>query len=165
MRTEKPSVRETGTNENQYVTSPRGENLGRNVNVRRCECIRNYPQGYNPVLGAAREWNNNAVASIVYMIQDRDFDRNVDTDDILSLLGEQDTEDFMDTPSTFHTKESFDIKNQSHDPDTPTYMEALLGENLEEYYKVMVDEIKRLMRRDTWEIVLSKSVNQVQEET
>ena len=29
-------------NENQYVTSPSGENLGRNVNVRRSEYIRNY---------------------------------------------------------------------------------------------------------------------------
>ena len=26
-------------NENQYVTSPSGETLGRNVNVRRSECI------------------------------------------------------------------------------------------------------------------------------
>ena len=41
------------------------------------------PQWYNPVFGAATEWKNNAVASIVYMIQDRDFDSNVDTDDIL----------------------------------------------------------------------------------
>ena len=70
-------------NENQYVTSPSGENLGRNVNMRRSECIRNSPQRYNPGYGAAREWENNAVASIVYMIQDRDFDSNVDTDDIL----------------------------------------------------------------------------------
>ena len=89
-------------NENQYVTSPSGESLGRNVNVRRSERIRNFPQQFNPGFGAAREWKNDAVASIVYMIQDRDFDRNVDTDDILSLLAEWDTEDCMDTPSTFH---------------------------------------------------------------
>ena len=31
-------------NENQYVTSPSGEALGRNVNVRRSERIRNSPQ-------------------------------------------------------------------------------------------------------------------------
>ena len=31
-------------NENQYVTSPSGETLGRNVNVRRPERIRNSPQ-------------------------------------------------------------------------------------------------------------------------
>ena len=60
-------------NENQYVTSPSGEALGSNVNVRRSERIRNSPQRYNPGFGAAREWKNDAVASIVYMNQDRDF--------------------------------------------------------------------------------------------
>ena len=94
-------MRPKGT-EDQYVTSPNGEFLGRNVHVRRSERIRNSPQRYNPGFGAAREWNNNAVASIVYMIQDRDPNSHVDTDDILSLLAEWDAEDCMDTPSTFH---------------------------------------------------------------
>ena len=78
--------------------------MGRNVNVRRSKCIRNYPQRYNPVFVAAREFNNNAVASIVYMIQDRDLYSNEDTDDILSLLSEWDVEDCMDTPSMFHMR-------------------------------------------------------------
>ena len=64
----------------------------------------------------------------------------------------------MDTPSTFHMRESYALKTQSHDPDTPTYMAALSGENLEEYFKAMDDEIQSLMRRDTWEIVSRKSV-------
>ena len=92
--------------------------MGRNVNVRRSECIRSYPQRYNPVFGAAREWKNNAVASIVYMIQYRDYNSNIDKYDILSLLDEWDAE-----------RESYDIKDQSHDPDNPTYMEALSGKN------------------------------------
>ena len=74
--------------EDQYVTSPSGGALGRNVNVRRSERIRKSPQRYNPGFGAAREWKNDAVASIFYMIQDRYFYSNVDTDDILSLLAE-----------------------------------------------------------------------------
>ena len=41
-------------NENQYVTSPSSEALGRNVNVRRSKRIRNSPQQYNLVFGAAR---------------------------------------------------------------------------------------------------------------
>ena len=77
-------------NEDQYITSPNVESLGRNVHVRRSKRIRNSPQRYNPGFGAAREWKNDAVASIVYMIQDRDFDSNVDTDDILLLLAEWD---------------------------------------------------------------------------
>ena len=73
------------------------------------------------------------------MIQDRGLNGNVDTYDILWLLAELDAEDCMDTPSTFHMRESYALKTQSHDPDTPTYMEALSGENSEEYFKVMDD--------------------------
>ena len=50
-------------------------------------------------------------------------------DDILSLLADWDTEYCMDTPSTFHMRESYALNTQSHDPYTPTYMDALLGEN------------------------------------
>ena len=113
--------------EDQYFTSPCEEASGRNVNVRRSERIRNSPQQYNPGFGAAREWNNDDVASIVYMIQDRCFYSNVDTDDILLLLADGSAKDCMDTPSTFHMRESYDLKTQSHDPDTPTYLEALSG--------------------------------------
>ena len=64
----------------------------------------------------------------------------------------------MDTPSTFHMREYYALNTQSHDPDTPTYLKALSGENLEEYFKAMDDEIQSLTRRDTLEIVLRKSV-------
>ena len=90
--------------------------------MRRSEHIRKYPQRYNPGFGAAREWKNDAVASIVYIIQDGDFNSNVDTDDILSLLDDWDAEYCMDTPSTFHMREYYVIKSQSHNPDTPTYV-------------------------------------------
>ena len=83
------------------------------------------------------------------MIQDRDLDRNVDTDDILSLLSDWDAEYFTDKPSMFHMRKSYALKTQIHDPDTPTYMKNLSGENLEEYFKAMDDKIKSLMRRDT----------------
>ena len=69
--------------EDKYVTFPNGEALGRNNHLKRSKRIRYSPHWYNPVFGAAREWKNDAVASIVYMIQDRDLNRNVDTDDIL----------------------------------------------------------------------------------
>ena len=73
------------------------------------------------------------------MIQDRDLNRNVDTDDILSSLAEWDAEYCMDMPSTFHMRESYALKTQSHDPDTPTCMEALSGENSEECFEAMND--------------------------
>ena len=73
------------------------------------------------------------------MIQYRDLNDNVDTDDILSLLSEWDAEDCIDTPSTFHMREYYALNTQSHDPDTTTYMEALSGKNSEEYFKSMDD--------------------------
>ena len=60
--------------------------------------IRKYLQRYKPGSGAAIEKKNEDVASIVYIIQDRDLNRNVDTCDILSLLAEWYAEDCMDTP-------------------------------------------------------------------
>ena len=37
-------------------------------------------------------------------------------------------------------------------------MEALSGENTDEYFKAVDDEIQSLMRRETWGIVSRKSV-------
>ena len=59
-------------------------------------------------------------AILFYMIKDRDININVDKDEIISLLDEWDAEDCMETPSTFHMRESYVLKSQSHDPDTPT---------------------------------------------
>ena len=107
--------------------------------MRRSKRIIKSPQRYNPGFGSAREWKNDAVSSIVYMIQYKDLNSIEETYDVLFLLAEWDAEDCMDTPSTFHMRESYALKTQSHYPDTPTYMEALSGENLEEYFKAMDD--------------------------
>ena len=56
-------------------------------------------------------------------------------------------------------REYYVFKSQSHNPDTPKYMEALSGENMDEYFKEMDDEIQCLMRRDKWDIVSRKSVS------
>ena len=58
--------------------------------MRRSKRIIKYPQRYDPGCRGAREWKNDAVAIIVYMIQDGDLNTNVDTDDILILLDEWD---------------------------------------------------------------------------
>ena len=96
-------MRPEGT-EGQFVTSPSVEALRRNVHVRCSESIRSSPQRYNTGFGAALEWKNYAVASIVYIIQNGYLDCNVDTDDILLLLSEWDAEYCMDTLSTFHMR-------------------------------------------------------------
>ena len=133
------NVRPEGT-EDQYATSPSEEALGKNVHVKSSERIRNSSQRYNPEFGDAIEWNNDSVSSIVYTIQDRGLNSNVYTEDMLLLLADWDAEDCMDTPSTFHMRESYVLKSKIHDPDTLNYMEALSGEKPEKYFKAMVDE-------------------------
>ena len=59
----------------------------------------------------------------------------MDTDDILSLIADLDSEYCMDTPSTFHTRKAYAIKSQIQNTDNPKYMEALSGENTDEYFK------------------------------
>ena len=90
--------------EGQSVTSTGGETLGRNIHVRHSKRIRKSTQKYNPGFGAARDWKNDSVARIVYMIQYGDLNSNVDTDDILSLLAEWDAEYCTDTPSMINTR-------------------------------------------------------------
>ena len=55
-------------------------------------------------LGYYREWKIFDVVSIVYMIQGVYFNRNVDTDEILSLMADLVAEYFMDAPSTSHMR-------------------------------------------------------------
>ena len=63
------------------------------------------------------------------MINYGEHNSNVDTDDILSLLADWNAEDCMDASSMFYMIKYYVLKSQSHDSDTPTYMEALSGEN------------------------------------
>ena len=151
------NVRPEGT-EDQSVTYPSGESLGRNIHVRLSKCIRKYIQWYDPGFGSAREWKYDNVASTVYMIQDEDLNTNVDTYGILSLLSEWSAEYCMNAPSAFYMREYYVLKYQSHDPDTPTYMDFLSRGNADEYYGEMDYEIRSLMRRDTWNIFSRNSV-------
>ena len=67
------------------------------------------------------------------------YHSNIDTYEILSLLSECNAEDCMDAPSRFNMREFYVLKSQIHDPDSPTYMEALSGEHANEYFKAMDD--------------------------
>ena len=93
------NVRSEGT-EDQSVTSPSEEYLKKEYLCEAFQTYQKYLQRYEPGLGSAREWNNDAVESMVYMIQDGDFNITVDTDGILLLLDEWYKEYCMDTPLT-----------------------------------------------------------------
>ena len=69
--------------EDQSVTYPTAEFLGRNFHLRHSKCIRKSPQRYDPGIRSAKGWKNDNVASIVYMIQYGDLNSNEDTDNTL----------------------------------------------------------------------------------
>ena len=48
-------------NEEQSVTSPSGESLGKKFHMSHSKRIKKYPQKYDPGLGAATECNNDNV--------------------------------------------------------------------------------------------------------
>ena len=121
--------------------------MGRNFHVRRSGRIQKSTHRYDRCFESTREWKNDDVANIVYMIQDGSFNSNTYVDEILSLMNEWYVEDYMDIQSTFHTRSSYILKSQSHNPDTPMYMEALSGENAEEISKAMASDIQSLLRR------------------
>ena len=86
----------------------------------------------------------------MYIIQDGDINIHVDMDDIISLLNEWDAEYCTAMPSMFHMREYNILKSQIHDPETTMYTEALSGEHVDEYYKVVDENNQSLMRRDTF---------------
>ena len=59
------------------------------------------------------------------MIQDGDYDRNLDTKKILYLSADWYKQDCIDAPSKLYTRESYALKSQNRGPDTPIYMESL----------------------------------------
>ena len=66
------------------------------------------------------------------MICNMDYDSNLDTYKILSLLDQWYAEDYIDVPSTLHIRESYALKYQSQEHDTPMYMDALSDEYMAE---------------------------------
>ena len=83
--------RSEGTEE-QHFKYPSEESLVRDFHVRHYNCIRKYPQNFDPGYGVTRYCNIDYVASLVYMIHYGHYGRNVDMDKILYLLAEWDVE-------------------------------------------------------------------------
>ena len=106
----------------QYVTYTGGEALGKYVNLRGSNHNRKTPQRFDPGFEDSRKWNSYAVATLVYMIKSGDYDKNIDTDEILSLMAYWDAEDSMDAKSRFHNREFYVLRLKSHNPNTQTYM-------------------------------------------
>ena len=74
--------------EDQSCTYPSVEYFGTNFHVSCSKRIRKFLQRHDPVFGAAREWYDDGVASIVYMIHGEYINRNVNRDYILLLMDE-----------------------------------------------------------------------------
>ena len=61
---------------------------------------RKFTHRFEPSFADVREWKSDAATSLVYIIQDGYYYRNLNMYEILSLLDYLDVEGFVDTPST-----------------------------------------------------------------
>ena len=80
-------------------------------------------------------------------------DSNIYIGEILFQISVWYSEYLMYDPSTLHIRESYSLKSKNQYPDTPIYMEVLIGEHADEYYKAVNDEVQSLIRRYIWEAV------------
>ena len=98
--------------------------------VRLLKCIRKYPQWFDPGFWYEREWKSLSVVSLVYIIRYYDYDSNLDTDEIRSLIADCYAEYYMDALSIFHMRYYYALNLQSKYPYTLIYMETLSGEHV-----------------------------------
>ena len=100
--------------------------MGGYVHVRSSERIRKSQQRFDPRFEAEREWNIEAVESLVYNLKYGDYYSNIYKGNIiLDLLNYWDAEYCMDTPSELHMRIYYVIKPNSQYYDDKTYMEKL----------------------------------------
>ena len=100
----------------------------------------------------ASEWKNNEVAMMADEISGYQAWKDEDLMEIYGLLAE------LDADQTAQFQPQAYVSKTVSDPDTPTYQEAVFGENGEEYWKGMKSEIEALTKRQTWEVLPRTSV-------
>ena len=102
---------------------------------------------------SASRWKNKEVAMMADAISGYQGWKDEDLTEIYGLLAELDA----DQTAQFFQPKAYVLKKVS-DPDTPTYREAVFGENGEEYWKGMKGKIEALTKRQTWEVLPRTSV-------
>jgi hypothetical protein len=110
------------------------------------------PTRFTPGEGAASQWKNNEwkntnVLNLAEHMSELKWTDN-DMKEISALLADHDAEETAMNyqPAAFTAKKRYD-------PDTPSYMEAMSGDNAEDYWVTMKGEIDSLVKRQTWDIV------------
>jgi hypothetical protein len=108
---------------------------------------------FSPDTGAASKWNNKEVKGLCAALTGAAC-TPADWDDIHGLLAAIDdqltTDDYHPTSMT---ASAFAAKKKESDPDSPTYTEAMLSEDSDEWRKAMELEIQRLTERKTWSLL------------
>jgi len=138
------------TNANVPSVSPSPRRSGRE---------RSAPERFVPDMGPASKWRSGHVANLAAALSSGNDWSLRSWDEINSLLTDMDDPSWDSTPismkpSLFVAKK----KRKVPDPDTPNYTEAMSGEDSESYWRAMNDEIKSLVKRDTWEAVSRSEV-------
>ena len=115
--------------------------------LRRSSRTRARPVPYQSDFASARQWKNNEVLYLAQTMANLTISISSQTK-LNSLLTDIDAE----TTATNYSPASYAAKPK-HDPDTPSYVEAMSGEQSEDYWRAMQEEISALVKRNTWEIL------------
>ena len=119
------------------------------------------PERFNPGMGeAASKWsdkavfNNEKTAAMAAMIDTYVPIDNPDLKEIVALLADLDLEHCFEYPTATYLSEAYaHLAKKNKDPDTPSYWDAVTGEEADFWYDAMDEEIDNLVKRRTWDII------------
>ena len=78
-------------------------------------------------------------------------------DDVWAMLADQDVNNAFSHPKVFDEYNTF-AAARNKDEDSPTYLEALTGPHEKQFREAMNEEIERLVKRNTWDLVPKSSI-------
>ena len=108
---------------------------------------RSSPTQFTPGDGAASKWKNNEVIHLAEHMTALKWSEN-DMNEISALLADHDADE-----TAMNYQQAALAAKKRYDLDTPSYMEAMSGDNAEDYWVTMKREIDSLVRCQTWNIV------------
>ena len=138
--------------------SPEGENPSSSIPegetspaLRRSSRTRSAPIKFTSDFGPASKWQGDQVQAMTAAMEGSCF-MDEDWSEIQAMLVGIDSDQSFLFPKTYQLSDMV-LAAIKHDPDTPSLMEALSGENAHQFKKAMTKEIEALKARKTWTII------------
>lgn len=162
-RPESPQPSSGGEDHDQGLEDPP-------IELRCSSRSRKPPTHFQPGWGSARAWKSDQVAALALTLEQGLQDEKPlktegqepfmsdDWNEIISCLAEMDMELSLKRPRVDHALDVSLKAKTAHDPDSPSFTEAITGEYADEYWKAMDEEVRNLEKRGTWTMIPRKSI-------